>query len=259
MGQKLMTKEDEQFILEKYEEGCSAGQILKLLNYKYKTTKTIYDIIRRYGIKTKSMTDYTVINSTAFLNIDTEEKAYFLGMLQADGWITQDRDSVGLSLTDEYMVEKFKKFIGSENSIIKRTREGCLDGFQLIVTHPVLYSSLKPYNISDKYRGQYIPNISEDLLNHYIRGLFDGDGTICITKNNTIRVNFLGGLQSMSQLSYILAKLTDTQPTKIYDNGSVVTIQYGDREVIKKILDYMYKDANIFLTRKKDKMEKFYG
>jgi DNA-binding NarL/FixJ family response regulator len=43
---KKITIEDEKIILELYKKGKSGPEILKELNFKFKTVKTIYDCIK---------------------------------------------------------------------------------------------------------------------------------------------------------------------------------------------------------------------
>lgn len=57
-----------------------------------------------------------------FENIDTEEKAYWLGFLYADGCVGSKESKVELSLAEKDLrhMEKFRSFIGIENKISYR-------------------------------------------------------------------------------------------------------------------------------------------
>lgn len=90
-----MTPEMERQLLQLYAEGQSAPQILKALGYPFKTPKTIYDLLHRHGLPVRrpSRIDDALTSCwpEAFAEITTEAQAYWLGMLTADGWVSQGR------------------------------------------------------------------------------------------------------------------------------------------------------------------------
>ena len=254
--QKIRTLEDEQLIIDYYNKGYSAKRINEeILNNKFKTKKSIADVLRKYGVTTRRTKDYYKnCNESSFINIATEEQAYFLGFLQADGWLSSKDNAVGIGSKDKEIVIQFKNFLQTENKISEKP-----DFCQLVVGNEVLHNSLEKYKISSKLYGQFVPNLPEDLLWHYIRGLFDGDGTVCVTKENYLRLNFVGGIQSMSQLSYIIAKETNTEPTQAtIRKDNIAIIQYGNSDIIYKIYNKLYDKATVYLDRKKQIMEKYY-
>lgn len=59
-----------------------------------------------------------------FETIDTEEKAYWLGFLYADGSVgsNDDRIELGLAERDFHHIEKFRNFIGINNKISYREK-----------------------------------------------------------------------------------------------------------------------------------------
>jgi hypothetical protein len=72
---KRLTPEVETFIVEKYRLGLSAGEILKAIPFK--TKKTVYDVLDKYGVPKRSgITDYKVCDEAAFAVIDRPAKAY---------------------------------------------------------------------------------------------------------------------------------------------------------------------------------------
>lgn len=254
--QKIKTPEDERLIIEYYNRGYSAKRINEeVLGGKFRTNKSITDVLRKYGIKTRRSKDYYECNESAFINITTEEQAYFLGFLQADGWICLNSNEVGVGSKDKEIILQFKNFMQTENKIVEQP-----NFYQLTIKNEVLHNSLEKYKISSKLYGQFVPNLPEKVLWHYIRGLFDGDGTICITKDGYLRLNFVGGVQSMSQLSYIIAKETNTEPVQVtISKNNIAIIQYGNSETVCKILNKMYYNATVYLNRKKQIMEKYRG
>ena len=114
-----------------------------------------------------------------FEKIDTEEKAYWLGFLYADGSVgsKENKIELGLAEKDLSQVEKFKQFIGLDNKISYRKNtksyrssfrsqkckqdlisQGCVPKKSLILTFPTEQQ------------------VSHSLICHFMRGYFDGDG-----------------------------------------------------------------------------------
>jgi len=125
-------------------------------------------------------------NEQFFEVIDTEAKAYWLGMLTADGWIEADNYCTGLSLkdSDKEHVEKFMLDVGHGGVPVKKIKRE--NGREFISWTAQLYSktmyeSLLKYGIIPSKSLVAIPAdhlIPNELRRHYWRGLTDGDGTI---------------------------------------------------------------------------------
>ena len=79
-----MTTEQEIEIIKKKNNGFKNKQIM--LEYSIKSPKTIYDIVKRKGIKKIANKKYDV-NENYFSSIEGEERAYWLGFLYADGYV----------------------------------------------------------------------------------------------------------------------------------------------------------------------------
>jgi len=96
------------------------------------------------------------------------------------------------------------------------------------------------------------PEIPKEYLHDFIRGYFDGDGSIMLMKNNRINSAFTCGSKKF------LDKLLETLRTEAgieggsYDPSSY-TLRFGKKDTIR-LGEYMYKDnPELFLKRKKDK------
>ena len=91
-----------------------------------------------------------------------------------------------------------------------------------------------------------------------MRGYFDGDGSICYT---TRKCNYKEGTFSVigtpefldEYEKYILQCLNRNNPNKRDKSGRAEAIRYGGKNQIKKIFQFLYKDATIYLQRKYDK------
>ena len=272
---KILTREDELKIIEAYQQGKSCEYIrVNVLNSKFKTAKSISDALKRLDMYEKRDKTYysKTKNHNYFNKIDTEQKAYFLGLMQSDGWIFKKNDNsrqIGLCLEEDYIIEYFKKELETENKIVERKKgDNHKILYQLLVDSAFLYKDLWNFGVGDKFNEQYMPILREDLYNHYIRGLFDGDGTVCPheeTKN--IHIGLLGGYRTMSQISFYLAYklgVFQTQPAvcnnRCFDdiNKKLYSLRFADNNEVKIIYDFLYKNATIYIKRKKEVFERWF-
>ena len=207
------------------------------------------------------------VNDVYFNKIDTEEKAYWLGFLLADGCIHeragQDRLSLVLGIKDKNHLEKFKKSLSFEGPIIDYTKKSGLF-IGLIHSHVRITSQLlvndlaKVGCIPRKTLTLEFPIIKDDLINHFIRGYFDGDGSVFISKekhwrNNNIfpviHFRFIGTkafLNVLDEKINLSGRLVQAKGSKVYE------LSYKRNKKANLFYNYLYKDATIFLERKKE-------
>ena len=196
-----------------------------------------------------------------FEKIDTEEKAYWLGFLYADGSVgsKENKIELGLAEKDLKQIEKFKTFLKINNKISYRESSksyrisfrsdkckqdlinlGCVPKKSLILTFP---------------SEEQVPN---NLIKHFIRGYFDGDGHIPKDKYSR-DAQFISTRSFCEYVQKYLKELLDINSVvtlNIKDknspryNGVTCTWRIKDKKSSKKFYDYIYKDANMYLKRK---------
>lgn len=206
-----------------------------------------------------------------FDNIDTEEKAYWLGFLTADGWISKAADSnagvtgIELQYGDIGHLKKFNQSIGGNYKITDRWRNCLISTNPDKVNHTcvlrifslVMYNSLVKFGFTNnKTFDCSIPELRRDLIRHFMRGYFDGDGCFAYT-DKSFSINFI---TASSLLNKDIAKLLDsinisyTQQNYVnnFDTTMYMTYIYRIKDKIR-FLDWIYKDCNIYLDRKYQK------
>lgn len=117
----------------------------------------------------------------------------------------------------------------------------------------------KKFNIVPKKTSIYtFPKwlIKHELVHRFMRGYFDGDGSVYIDKENQLGFNVVGNNGFLHDYKSILEKNCSVNVNKIYKDRSVYKIKYCGNNTVKSIYNFLYSDANIFLDRKKDV---FYG
>ena len=203
--------------------------------------------------------------------IDTQEKAYLLGQIYGDGnnncrprgfrvmlaSINTDKDLY------EQLVKKFPFFktttMPSHPNIIYMVcmeKQLCLDLLELGMS--------SPKTPKDETGEFHFPNLKEDLIPHFIRGYFDADGAVYLPKRvrsrNNLRIefgcstpNFLRRIQE--ELRKVGIEFTWYERDKKAGNGKYYhsyTISSSNQETSKRFADFIYKDATIYLDRKKN-------
>lgn len=248
------------FIKENYME-MKTSDISKTLN---RTMSAIELKASRLGLKKYPYTcDYHY-----FDDINTEEKAYWLGFLTADGWVNKnDKNNAGvtgieLQYGDISHLKKFNKSIGGNYQITDRWRECTLSNDKTKKNHMccirifslTMYNSLVRIGFSNnKSYDFHVPNLPHNLIRHYIRGYFDGDGCLCFT-NKSFNINFTTASKALNDDVVNILRSENFncyEDNYISDFGTLMYRLdiYRQRDKIN-FLDWIYGDANIYLDRK---------
>lgn len=200
-------------------------------------------------------------NENFFENLDIEDSAYWAGFILGDGCLTNNSLRIGLSIVDLNHLKKFQKNIKSEY-LLSSTSEKC----NTSICRPKLIEDLTKHGITkDKSKHCVIPkSLSENMLHHFMRGLFDADGSFYIDKlNKSAHFSVCSSVESfLEEYQQILMKECDLNKTKIRDirkNGKCYEFAYCGNLQVKRIMDYLYKDATIYLERKFNKFHEFYN
>lgn len=145
-----------------------------------------------------------------FEKINTEEKAYWLGFICADGWINQNHTTksgtVGIELQygDIDHLKKFNKSINGNYKITDRWRTCSLSNNDKLhhmccirIFSKKMYDDLCNLGLTnDKSYTLKFPNISNTLIVPFLRGYFDADGCLSY-KNHKLHLNYIGASESM--------------------------------------------------------------
>ena len=200
-----------------------------------------------------------------FQNIDTENKAYFLGLLITDGNIYDKYKSkkhppnINLTLQkkDKYMLEKLKE----ELKVNKQVASDGRGSFQLAIFSHKMAKDLEKFGIipNKTFVTCFPNNISKELMPHFVRGLIDGDGSISFysrpnRKVHTKAVRMCGANPDFlnSMLNFLHEEI-GTQKLNLYqEKENLWSFAFRSKDDMEKIINYIYKDANIYLFRKKE-------
>ena len=208
-------------------------------------------------------------NQNAFASIETEEDAYWLGFITADGYINETNNwlNIGLGEIDLEHLKKFLRYMKFAEEeipqIIKQRTGGAYTQDNITYTVTIcgkqLINNLKQYGLFQGKSGKEIPykcaTVALEIA--YIRGLIDGDGYIRSTEYGMGLVgsqkileyvrNFLG-----NQLNWV-----DFQNKYIHPHGIIYKFAVGGKNITKDILHLLYDNSSIYLNRKFNLYEQY--
>ncbi len=211
------------------------------------------------------------LDDTYFDNIDTQEKAYILGMFSADAAITYKPYNVKLELKsdDEDILEKIKNAM-NYNFDIKHYKNKCktenynyvCDTSRLNITNKNIVLKLAEYGVVPRKSNILyfdFNKIPKEYHSHYLRGLWDGDGTISLNTNRKTpqpTMNLTSSTTMIQNIVKLLNKNFEINPylyNRRKSNVDNTTMVVGRQQDIKNLLEFLYKDATIYLDRKYEK------
>jgi hypothetical protein len=206
------------------------------------------------------------VNHKYFEKIDNEEKAYWLGFLYADGYIRERKFGnsleLKLSVKDDDHLKLFRSCLNSNHKIvygINKTHNNGKPSFSHM-GHLAIYSSeLVNYIKSHGFHSRKTftiskPNLTGDLMRHFIRGYFDGDGSFsfnCKTKTNKSQI-----VSASEEFQKFIIDELSLNGIKI-NLYSEIKLQIQNKVENLKFYHYIYGNAKIYLNRKKEKYEEF--
>ncbi len=249
---------DVQTLINRYQEKpISIGKVAD----EFKLCKvTVSRILKSANIKLWTRQDLNVGNLKVdyFKNIDTEIKAYLLGLFTADGCIYTSNSSklftIQMKLEDAYMIEFIKDELQAPRKIFADKRD---DSRAITVVNDIFVKYLIENGVAEGKSERFLPKLSDELIPHYIRGLFDGDGSITIRKAHSYGkamrccVVLLAHSKLIAQLqNYLEFKLGVSHLNLCNDGGDAYSVRYSSRKDFIAVTNFMYSNANIYLKRK---------
>ena len=225
------------------------NNIHKVADYFNVSISPINRIIKSNGILLTNRR-YQV-NDTYFDKIDTEDKAYWLGFLYADGYVRMKDGKSGelrlkLKDTDKAHIELFLNNLECEKPVICGV-DGKSKFCSVTVYSNILVNKLFELGcVNNKTQKIRLPKLEKSLMSHFIRGYFDGDGSVSKVKNRPN--SFVVSICSNNDFNDdIINFLGFGKPYK-YENYSV--IKFNKIMDIINFKNYIYTNAVTLLERK---------
>lgn len=249
-------------VIDLYNKGNGCYKIAKKFNC---SPSTINNFLKKCGIETsKTPNSYRKykLNENYFEKIDTEEKAYFLGLIYSDGCLYKNILSVSLVKDDSHILERFLFFLESESKLYdipprKKTHQ---PQKKLMISNSKLREDLILLGVTEKkslnLKFPTEDQVPKKFLNHFIRGVFDGDGSIFSYDRKINNKTYTEiGLSIISSNEFIIGLKDTVGYGNVYvtNNGKNSFISFKKKNEIENMVDYLYDNSTIFLKRKREK------
>lgn len=261
--------------IEELKKDYLAGNSLTKLQDKYGFERhALARALKASGITIVQNNQKHDYNSELFNEIRSEASAYWLGFLYADGSLDLKKPQVELSLksTDIAHMVKLRDLVCTTLPIAYKeikTKGKAYQAVRISLSNQCIYSQLialgcpprKSLTLSFPTKEQ----VPHNLHNHFIRGYFDGDGSVGVytynDKEPQIRCSFEGTEAMLRGIQAVfcdnISNYTAVGVSQRAKQKSCV-LQKGGNASVEGLYDYMYKDATVFLERKKDIFDGFY-
>ena len=262
----IFTDEQKGLVVKLYKEFGSSVDVGKMFNVSH---KIITKILEERGVKrTAAKKRKYKINENYFDEIDTPNKAYILGFLWADGCNFPKKGTISMSLEeqDKDILECIRNEVGSERPLefidySQKHDFGYVykDQYRLLLFSTHMCKTLESIGmVPNKSLIVTFPKISSHLIRHFIRGLFDGDGSVYRRKyKNRNSYQHTLTITSTLMLCEELVSIVKTEldvNCHIYDasnrNGITKVFNISGKNQIKKFMDWIYDGADLKLQRK---------
>jgi intein/homing endonuclease len=201
-------------------------------------------------------------NENYFHVIDSPRKAYWLGLLYADGWIVTEHSkpkgfSIALHERDKYLLEWFASDLNHKGLVKKERATGKL--FQVKLTSEVAANDLIGLGVvPKKSKIVVLPKLNDKLYPYFVRGYFDGDGCV-YTRKNSISIKITSGSNTMLlQLNELLKKCVFIEGSITEDKGCFNLCFYAGQAL--RLASYIYnteQEKDLCMVRKREKVLTF--
>jgi len=246
---KLRDKDRDEMVI-MWKDGLSTGEIAD----KFKvTSSSVLSALRTRGYDTDGrVRDNGMISNHNAFDTQTEEADYWGGYIACDGYISR-KGQISLTSKDYEHIVKFKSFVGSKNKILVDGRNGSTSFTLSITSKKILDVLLKKYGLHNNKTYTYSVPILVSNNTAFWRGCVDADGWF-----SKQEIGLAGTLDKCEKfMSFVQSEIGIKMRLKkkklTHINGySYAAISTRQSDILR-ILNMLYDNARIFLSRKYEK------
>ncbi len=211
------------------------------------------------------VSEYTY-DKTAFDNVDNEHAAYFLGFLYADGCNHEKKKAICLTqnIDDIDIIYKFRDFMKSNHEILfYQSKPGLFNKKKTAIMwmySPILCQRLSQLGMipNKTFKTTFPQFVSKEMKRHFVRGYFDGDGSISVNSKIGARsalVTMTGTKELLGGIETAISEETGLSGLNYYarhpERNHNITALFIQRKADMAIfLNWIYANVTIYLDRK---------
>ena len=248
----MFDKETQKEIVAKYNSGISS---IKLASEYGVTLGKIAYCLKINNVVMRSNKENSKkyhCKDSIFHDIDSHEKAYWLGFIAADGYVSSGygkRLGVTLAQKDRPHLEKLKRFLGYTGEIREYRYSGYADvvGARLLVASDQIYDDLVSHGVVE-HKSDIIqpPDIDDEYKSSWILGYFDGDGSLYKT-DSYYSLKFIGTDSLLDWFIEFFVKngidCAGKPHNKRHKDDSVSYLSFGGVRKVYDIMSLLYQSV----------------
>lgn len=255
-----VTKEIQDALVSAYLGGATLDEAAAPYGLSNKATR---NALKKHGLKARKNDGWNRVydlDESFFESIDSEEKAYWLGFIVADGSVYKPiyKMTVGLSSRDKGHVEKLRQALRYGCDVkIRMTSSGNSNRHEIAmleVSSKKMTADLEALGVTQNKTFTATPwKGPPELMRHFWRGVFDGDGCIHRLKGkaNTWQVFVVGTKEICEGFASFAEEVTGTRPT-ISPHGKIFRARFSGFSSPQSVIRSMYEGASVSLDRKRE-------
>ena len=269
-----MRKVTLEFVLmlkEEYDAGASITQLSKKYNTDVNYAFNKFNISRKTKLEFiewkknhRRHSSYTLKWDCSSIN--NEYEAYIIGLFMADGYISKNQAGLRLKKSDKNLVEQVKNYFSED---IKLQED--INSFSFAISSAKVCDNLEKLGVlrHKTFKELHIPTMNYSLVRHFIRGFFDGDGSIFLCKHNSniyFKSNICSPTKNILEEIQLELKKVNIESTinlehrigkefKLFNSTIIGSIDMyrlfiRKKNSIEKWYHYLYDNSTIYLERK---------
>lgn len=235
---------------------------------------TVHAIVKRLGYdrRREGRPRTHTCDDSYFARIDTQEKAYWLGFVAADGGVVGNVVRVKLAARDKEHLYRLRDALNATNPVLDTVTKFDGEPFAqsyLTITSERLASGLASHGVvpNKSLALEWPEHLPPDLIRHYLRGYVDGDGGFYVypdkARPDRLPVFLCTFICSPSfatgARAYLAGAAGASRSTLVSHSGRMVTIRYAGRPQVFSIYRLFYHAATVYLPRKREVIAPYLG
>lgn len=225
------------------EQGLSAKQVSELFKV---SPRRVHYLANKEGLHFLHKSKYNLNYKLFTEQLHTENTYYILGYLFSDGYINELKGSINITSKDKQPIIEMVKYIG--DIPILKTETDCYYIQWYSKEH---IQQLKNIGCTqNKSLTLKFPNLKKELIHHFIRGYFDGDGSIGFYKHRkmgVLRLSIAGTCDFLEGINRILDKEYSIRKIK---NTNIYLMSLNGNKIVSEFCNIIYKNSTICMKRK---------
>ena len=240
-----ITNDKHRRIISMYQDGSTTKEIADKFGM---TQRGVTYVLNKYNVRLieRRRTNGRRINVNFFKRW-TSEMAYVLGFVYTDGNVSGN--TLSISQKDRSILEKINDVMDSDFPIRERT----INVYSIDISRKVIVDDLRKLGVVEgKTHIMTFPDVPDEYLPHFIRGVVDGDGWI---QERGYVMNVTNASESFS---YSLLKTFQQRNlnARISKQNNAYRVFVSGKQDVINLADWIYADCgDLYLPRKR---ERFY-